>query len=52
MMPTHREDLIVMRVLVRKGFSFDLAELMLRDLKNVIDALERPQNQNRETFSH
>ncbi len=51
-MPAHRKDLVVMRVLVRKGFSFDLADLMLRDLRSVIDDLEKHQEQNRETFSH
>ncbi|AIT09528.1 glutamate decarboxylase [Candidatus Francisella endociliophora] len=52
-MPKHREDLVVMRVLVRKGFTLDLAQLMLRDLKSVIDSLENKNDlKNKETFSH
>lgn len=39
-MPNNREDLVVMRVLVRRGFSYDLAQLMIRDLVAVIDSLE------------
>lgn len=32
-MPPHREDLIVMRILVRHGFSGDMANLFLEDLQ-------------------
>ncbi|MDE5031846.1 glutamate decarboxylase, partial [Francisella tularensis subsp. holarctica] len=39
-MPNNREDLVVMRVLVRRGCSYDLAQLMIRDLVVVIDSLE------------
>ena len=32
-MPPKREDLAVLRVVVRNGFSHDMAELFLRDLR-------------------
>ena len=44
-MPPNREDLIVLRVVVRNGFSHDMAELFLRDLRAAIgwlDGLEAP----------
>ena len=53
-MPTHREDLVVMRILVRKGFGFDLAELLLRDLIGVLDSLRniKENKPSQQTFSH
>ena len=44
-MPPKREDLAVLRVVVRNGFSFDMAELFLRDLRTAIawlDHLDSP----------
>ncbi len=38
-MPAHREDLIVMRLLVRHGFSKDFANLLLKDMRMVIKHL-------------
>ena len=35
-MPPKREDLAVLRVVVRNGFSHDMAELFLRDLRNSV----------------
>jgi len=49
-MPPNREDLVVLRVVVRNGFTHDLAELFLRDLRNARDwlnALEAPMPQER-----
>ncbi|MGE4553774.1 MAG: glutamate decarboxylase [Desulfovibrionaceae bacterium] len=40
-MPPEREDLVVMRVLVRHGFSRDLAGLFLADLRRAVDRLRR-----------
>jgi glutamate decarboxylase len=40
-MPTHREDLVVQRILVRHGMSNDLAELLIADLKRTLEALEK-----------
>jgi glutamate decarboxylase len=40
-MPTHREDLVVQRILVRHGMSTDLAELLIADLKRTLEALEK-----------
>src|ERR1700712_3261588 len=37
--PADRQDLSVLRVVCRNGFSHDLAELFLQDLKHVTDAL-------------
>lgn len=52
-MPKYREDLIVMRVLVRKGFTLDLAQLMIRDLKAVVESLENKDSaEDRSTFTH
>ncbi len=36
-MPPNREDLVIMRILVRHGFTRDLADLLLDDLKRCID---------------
>ena len=36
-MPPHREDLVVMRILVRHGFSLDLGNLFLEDLQRCLD---------------
>ncbi len=39
-MPPKREDLVVLRVVVRNGFSHDMAELFLRDLRSSIEWLD------------
>jgi glutamate decarboxylase len=39
-MPPNREDLAVLRVVVRNGFSHDMAELFLRDLRQAVDWLD------------
>ena len=41
--PTNREDLAVLRVVVRNGFSHDLADLLLADLTRVLPRLEKQQ---------
>lgn len=40
-MPPKREDLVVMRILVRRGVSRDLADLLVTDLKVCLDYFER-----------
>ena len=40
-MPTHREDLVVQRILVRHGMSKDLAELLIADIKRTLAALDK-----------
>jgi glutamate decarboxylase len=40
-MPTHRQDLVVMRVLIRNGFTFDLAQLLLQDIDKVLTSLDK-----------
>jgi glutamate decarboxylase len=39
-MPPKRDDLAVLRIVVRNGFSHDMAELFLRDLRTAIDWLD------------
>jgi glutamate decarboxylase len=39
--PENRQDLHVLRVVVRNGFSHDLADLFLRDVRNLLPDLER-----------
>ncbi len=38
-MPTHREDLVVMRALIRHGFSKDMADLLMRDIRRTVKHL-------------
>ncbi len=38
-MPAHREELVVMRALIRHGFSKDMADLLMRDLRRAIEHL-------------
>jgi glutamate decarboxylase len=40
-MPPNRQDLVVMRILVRHGFSRDLADLLVNDLKRCMDYFEK-----------
>jgi glutamate decarboxylase len=42
-MPPKREDLAVLRIVVRNGFSHDMAELFLRDVHAAIDWLDNLQ---------
>ena len=54
-MPPNREDLAVLRVVVRNGFSRDLAAMLLDDMKAVTEKLERnaPVHEaQRSAFSH
>jgi len=36
-MPANRQDLIVQRVVVRNGFTNDLADMLLRDIRRHLD---------------
>ena len=56
-MPPKREDLAVLRVVVRNGFSHDLAELFLRDLREAVEWLDHlagplPQEGQPSSFHH
>ena len=56
-MPPKREDLAVLRVVVRNGFSHDMAELFLRDLRVSIAWLDdlsgpMPREEQPSTFHH
>ena len=56
-MPPNREDLAVLRVVVRNGFSHDMAELFLRDLRTAVDWLDdlsgpMPHEEQPSSFHH
>jgi glutamate decarboxylase len=56
-MPPKRDDLAVIRVVVRNGFSHDMAELFLRDLRTAISWLDdlqspMPREAQASTFHH
>jgi len=56
-MPPKREDLAVLRVVVRNGFSHDMADLFLRDVGTAIDWLDdlhspMPHEDQPSTFHH
>jgi glutamate decarboxylase len=40
-MPANIQDMVVMRVLVRHGFSRDMADMLLEDIKRAIDYLQQ-----------
>lgn len=40
-MPADREDLVIMRILVRHGFSRDQGDILIADLKRCVDFFER-----------
>jgi glutamate decarboxylase len=55
--PPEREDLSVLRVVVRNGFSHDLAALLVADLERLVPELERQSgpldtSENRSAFHH
>ncbi|WP_149184860.1 glutamate decarboxylase [Streptomyces sp. TRM49041] len=45
--PPHRDDLHVLRVVVRNGFSHDLADMLLDDLQRVLPRLSRQDRPHR-----
>jgi len=56
-MPPNREDLVVLRIVVRNGFSHDMADLFLRDLRASVDWLDGlpgavPHAQQPSSFHH
>jgi len=56
-MPPKREDLTVLRVVVRNGFSHDMAELFLRDLRTALEWLDNlespmPHEEKPSNFHH
>jgi glutamate decarboxylase len=56
-MPPKRDDLAVLRVVVRNGFSHDMAELFLRDLRTAVDWLDHleapmPPEEQPSSFHH
>ncbi len=52
-MPPDREDLIVQRIVVREGFSRDMADLLLNNIHRALDHFRRqPERTPAETGSH
>lgn len=56
-MPPERADLVVMRALIRHGFSRDLGDLLLNDLKHCLTYFEKnpvanPLDAETSGFSH
>jgi glutamate decarboxylase len=56
-MPPKRDDLAVLRIVVRNGFSHDMAELFLRDLRVAVDYLDdlaapMPREEQPTSFHH
>jgi glutamate decarboxylase len=39
-MPEHAEDVAVLRIVVREGFSADMADMLLADLKTAVEHFE------------
>ena len=39
-MPEHAEDVAVLRIVVREGFSADMADMLLTDLKKSVEHFE------------
>jgi glutamate decarboxylase len=39
--PKHREDLAALRIVVRRGFTMDVADMLLRDLRTKLEHLEQ-----------
>ena len=45
-MPEHAEDVAVLRIVVREGFSRDMAAMLLNDIRKAVTWLEaRPEHQ-------
>lgn len=40
-MPPNREDLVIMRILVRHGFSLDLGDLLIQDMQRCLDYFKK-----------
>ena len=49
--PENRQDLAVLRIVVRNGFSHDLADLLLDDLHRVLERLRKQAGPQRGTES-
>ena len=42
-MPKNIEDMVVMRVVIRQGMSRDMADMLIADIQNAVDELEKLQ---------
>jgi glutamate decarboxylase len=54
--PENRQDLVALRVVVRNGYSRDIADMFLEDLKRLLERLEKQQSPTHDEsstgFSH
>ena len=55
-MPEHAEDIIVLRIVVREGFSYDMADMLLLDIKKAVEYFEKipfvPESYTNVSFAH
>jgi glutamate decarboxylase len=52
-MPPNREDLVVQRVIVKEGFSRDMADLLLDDMGRALSLFaSKPEHKPTDTGSH
>jgi glutamate decarboxylase len=51
-MPDGMDDVHVLRIVVRNGFSRDMADLLARHLDGIVDRLEHPQAEPKSGFHH
>ena len=40
-MPKNIEEMVVMRVVVRQGMSRDMADMLIKDIKDAVDQLDK-----------
>ncbi len=52
-MPKNRHDLIVQRIVVKKGLTLDMADILVEDMKRAIDHFAtQPNNVSKTSGSH
>jgi glutamate decarboxylase len=55
-MPEHAEDIVVLRIVVREGFSYDMADMLLSDIKSTVEYFEKipfvPDSYTNVSFTH
>lgn len=51
-MPEHAEDVEVLRVVIREGFSYDMAEMLLEHIHECIEHFENDGAKKRKAFAH
>lgn len=55
-MPEHAENIVVLRIVVREGFSYDMADMLLSDIKKAVEYFEKipfvPESYTNVSFAH